>query len=170
MRGLKVSVQREEVAPQALPWFVSAIALGLGGFDILRAVVHTVLVGSVGVEKSGIDISGPTGLDQLMLMVAFGHSNFVTGAALIYLGLRDRFGAFLLMAFIPVTLLIAGASLEHWGSDLVGQGAFPGRKNMSVYLVICVTTVVAATILHLRRRFRNRHYKPPIEPAQIGSR
>ena len=66
---------------QSLPWFVTGVAIVLGSFDLLRGIVHTVLAGSVGIPKSGVDVSGPTGRDQLMFMVAFGYSNLLTGAA-----------------------------------------------------------------------------------------
>ena len=80
-----------------LPRFVSFVAVSLGCFDLIRGLVHTVLAGSTGVELSGVDISGPTGRDQLVFMIAFGSSNFITGAALIYLGLTNRLGALIVM-------------------------------------------------------------------------
>ena len=76
------------------------------------------MVGSVGVEKSGIDVTGPTGFDQFMLMVAFGHSNFVTGAALIFLGLRDRLGALLLMA---IGVFFTAAQRLKCASDAIAK-------------------------------------------------
>ena len=101
---------------------------------------------------AGLDMAGPTARDQLMLMVAFGYSNFVTGAALIYLGLTNRRGALLLLAIIPLSLLLAGMSIGHWGAGLVGQGSFPGTSNMRIYAVVCVVTVVAAFTLRWRSR------------------
>jgi hypothetical protein len=128
------------------PRLVSLVAVGLGCFDILRGLVHTVFVGNMGAEIAGLDLTGPTGLDQLTLMVAFGSSNFITGAALIYLGLTSRRGALILMAVIPVSLLLAGVGLHRWGADLVGQAVFPGVYNMRIYIVVCVFTVTAALI------------------------
>jgi hypothetical protein len=132
------------------PRFVSFVAVGLGCFDIIRGLVHTVFVGNMGAEIAGLDLTGPTGRDQLMLMVAFGSSNFITGAALIFLGLTNRLGALVMMAVIPLALLAAGAGLHLWGTNLEGQGAFPGVQNMRVYLAVCVLTVAAALMARSR--------------------
>lgn len=126
------------------PRFVSFVAVGLGCFDIVRGLVHTVFVGNMGAEIAGLDLTGPTGRDQLMLMVAFGSSNLMTGAALIFLGLTNRLGALVMLAVIPPALMAAGAGLHLWGADLVGQGSFPGEQNMRLYVAVCVFTVVAA--------------------------
>jgi hypothetical protein len=134
------------------PRFVSFVAVGLGCFDIIRGLVHTVFVGNMGAEIAGLYLAGPTGLDQLTLMVAFGSSNFITGAALIYLGLTNRMGALILMAVVPVSLLLAGVGLHRWGADLVGQAVFPGHDNMRIYIGVCVLTVTAALLTRLQRR------------------
>jgi hypothetical protein len=128
------------------PRFVSFVAVGLGCFDILRGLVHTVFVGNLGAEIAGLDLAGPTGLDQLTLMVAFGSSNFITGAALIFLGLTNRLGALILMVVIPLSLLLAGVGLHRWSADLVGQAAFPGTDNMRIYIGVCALTVTTALI------------------------
>jgi hypothetical protein len=133
-----------------LPRFVSFAAVGLGCFDIVRGLVHTVFVGSMGAQIAGLDLAGPTGLDQLTLMVAFGSSNLITGAALIYLGLTDRRGALILMALVPLALLLAGVGLERWGADLVGQAVFPGVENMRIYIGVCLITVAVALGMRLR--------------------
>ena len=95
------------------PRFVSFVAVALGCFDIVRGVVHTVLAGNVGVVTAGLDMAGPTGRDQLTLMAAFGYSNFVTGVALIYLGLSNRRGAVIMLAVVPIALISAGVSIEY---------------------------------------------------------
>lgn len=127
-----------------LPRFVSVVAVALGCFDIIRGLAHTVFVGHAATELAGLDLTGPTGRDQVVLMIAFGASNFITGAALILLGLMQRFGALILLAAIPVAYGVAAASLSYWQVGLVGQGEFPGVNNMRVYLIVCVLTVIAA--------------------------
>jgi hypothetical protein len=134
------------------PRFVSFVAVGLGCFDIVRGLVHTVFVGNMGAEIAGLDLAGPTGLDQLTLMVAFGSSNLITGAALIYLGLTDRLGALILMTLVPLALLFAGVGLQRWGTDLVGQAVFPGVENMRIYIGVCLITVAAAVVMRWRAR------------------
>lgn len=138
------------------PRFVSIVAIALGSYDLIRGVVHTVLFGSVAAGLAGLDLAGPTGRDQLVLMAAFGSSNFITGAALIYLGINDRAGALVLMAIIPMALLTAGASITYWGSNLIGQGVFPGQRNMQVYVVACLVTVIASLWMRRRRAHASR--------------
>lgn len=122
-----------------LPKFVSYVALGLGAFDILRGVSLTVPV--------GLDTVGATQGDQLTHMVALGASNFITGAMLIFLALRDRVGALLMLALIPVSYFCALLALEIGGLNFMGQGTFPGRYVMSIYLSIAIATVGAALVL-----------------------
>lgn len=129
---------------QNYPIFVSAVAIMLGGLDIVRGVSHTLLSAQAATHVAGLDLSGPTGHDQLVLMSAFGASNFLSAAALIYLALRDRFGALLFLAVLPIAYLLAQIGLRVNGADLVGQGDFRGRYMMTGYLSICILTVIAA--------------------------
>lgn len=126
------------------PRFVSFVAVALGAFDIIRAAAHTAFAGHVGPEVAGLDFAGPTGRDQLVLLVSVGASNIITAAALIYLGLTSRAGALVLLAVIPFAYAVAGQSLRYWEAGLVGQGVFPGIQNMQVYAAVCVLTVVGA--------------------------
>lgn len=134
------------------PRFVAIVAIALGCFDILRGVVHTLLAGSVAVEVSGIDVTGPTGRDQIVLMTAIGHANFITAAALIQAGLTSRAAAMVLLTVIPVALMVAGVSLHHWSEGLEGVGTFPGRRNMGIYMMICTITVASALLVRCRYR------------------
>ncbi|MEM1401896.1 MAG: hypothetical protein AAGG55_01075 [Pseudomonadota bacterium] len=117
--------------------------------------MHAPLAGSAAAAVSGIDLSGPTGGDQIILMAAFGHANFITGAALIYLSLKSRGGAVFLMTVIPVALAVAGVSVNYWTKHFPVQGEFPGRYNMMIYLVICIVTVVTAHIYRWNRRHQS---------------
>lgn len=142
--------------PAEFPRFVSFVAVALGCFDLIRGVVHTVFAGSLAVDVSGINIGGPSGGDQIMLMAAFGHANFITGAALIYQGVFNRAGAVFLMCIIPLALAIAGLSVNYWAADLAFQGTFPGRFNMMVYGTVCIITAGIAFIY--RRRAHGRSH------------
>ena len=135
-----------------IPRFVSFVAIAVGSLDLIRGLAHTVFVRHAATELAGLDLTGPTGRDQLVLMIAFGASNLITGAALITFGLTNRRGSLLLLAVVPVAYLIAGVSLDVYGADLVGQGIFKGTRNMRVYLFVCVLSVVSALVLRLRTR------------------
>ena len=129
--GLDLAIASRDV-PAEFPRFLSFVAVALGCFDLIRGVVHTVFAGSVAANVSGIDIGGPSGGDQIMLMAAFGHANFITGAALIYQGIFNRVGALFLMCVIPLALAIAALSVNYWAADLALHGSFPGRFNLIV--------------------------------------
>lgn len=67
----------------------------------MRGLAHTVFLGHAATNIAGLDLSGPTGLDQLTLIAAFGASNFVTAAALVLAGLTSRMSSLILLAAIP---------------------------------------------------------------------
>lgn len=152
--GLDSAIASRDV-PAEFPRLVSFVAVALGCFDLIRGVVHTVLAGSVAVDVSGINIGGPSGGDQIMLMAAFGHANFITGAALIYQGVFNRAGAVFLMCIIPLALAIAGLSVNYWAADLTFQGTFPGRFNMMVYGTVCIITAGITFIYRIRAHGRS---------------
>jgi hypothetical protein len=135
------------------PAFVSVVAFALGCLDLLRGVSHTLLSSYAASDVAGLDLTGPTGLDQLVLMNAFGAANFLSGAALIYLALRDRLGALLFLAVIPCAYLMAGIGLRVNGADLAGQGVFPGQYMMAAYISLCLITIFAA-LRTMRRQTR----------------
>lgn len=135
----------------AIPRYVSCVAFVLGSYDVVRGIAHTVFAGYAATEKAGLDLTGPTGLDQLILMLAFGASNLVTASALIYLALTDRRGSLLLLGLIPLAYFAAHIGLELHGVELVGQGVFPGRFNMMVYLTVCALTATSGVLVALMR-------------------
>ena len=137
------------------PIFVSVVAFALGVLDLLRGVSHTLLSFYAASDVAGLDLSGPTAFDQLVLMNAFGAANFLSGAALIYLSLRDRLGALLFLAVIPIAYLTAGIGLHLNGTDLLGQGVFPGRYMMAGYITLCFITVFAPLGV-MRRQARSK--------------
>ena len=137
------------------PQFVSVVAFALGVLDLVRGASHTLLSAYAASDVAGLDLSGPTALDQLVLMNAFGAANFLSGAALIYLSIRDRAGALLFLAIIPCAYLTAGLGIHLNGIGLVGQGIFPGRYMMAGYITLCCVTVVSA-LAATRRQARRR--------------
>ena len=139
------------------PTFVSIVAFSLGCIDVVRGAAHTILASHAAVDVAGLDLSGPTGRDQLVLMTAFGAANFLRAAALIYLSIKDRFGALVFMAIVPVAYLIAGVGLRLNAADLIGQGVSPGRTMMAVYISVCIVTVIAAVGV---RRHQTRYAVP----------
>lgn len=135
----------------AIPRYVSFVAFVLGSYDVVRGIAHTVFAGHAATEIAGLDLTGPTGLDQLILMLAFGASNLVTASALIYLALTDRRGSLLLLGLIPLAYFAAHLGLQMHGVGLAGQGVFPGRFNMTVYLAVCALMATSGVLVALMR-------------------
>ncbi|MTI42531.1 hypothetical protein JM93_03162 [Roseibium hamelinense] len=135
----------------AIPSYVSFVAFALGSYDVVRGIAHTVFAGYAATDKARLDLTGPSGLDQLILMLAFGASNLVTASALIYLALTDRRGSLLLLGLIPLAYFAAHIGLQMHGVGLSGQGVFPGRFNMMVYLTVCTLTATSGVLVALTR-------------------
>ncbi len=122
-------------------WLISVVALGLGGIDLIRGIVHTVLMGSVAATKAGLDFTSAGGPEQAVIMQAFGASNFITGAALILAALYARPVALGLLTVIPLAYATAGVSLEAWIGGLdATSGRWDGVQLMSVYLPVAAAT------------------------------
>lgn len=147
------------------PRYISVVAFVLGCVDVVRGASHTLLANHAATNIAGLDLSGPSGRDQLVLMAAFGASNLLSAAALIYLALRDRFGALIFLAVIPAAYLVAHTGFALNATDLVGQGVFPGRYMMVGYLSVCLVTVFRALLQRSRSRRRKRAAEGTIEIA-----
>jgi hypothetical protein len=132
------------------PRFVSVVAVGLGLLTLARSLGHTVFAGTIAVPKAGLELSGPTGLDQLMLMMTIGTSEFVVAGALIFAGIFDRRTALVLLALLPLSLLPAGIGMARWSEGLTGVGVFPGSTVTAVYTLLCLGTVGAALVVRRR--------------------
>lgn len=137
------------------PRFVSFVAFSLGTWDIVRGLAHTFFSGHAARNIAGLDLSGHTGYDQLMLMNAFGASNFISAFALIYLSLKDKTGALIMLTIIPVAYTASSIGLSLNEDGLQGVGVFPGRQKMIVYNLICIATVISALFINWRRRGQN---------------
>jgi len=56
------------------------------------------------------------------------------------------------LATIPLAYLLAGMGMSYWGTELMGQGEFPGLANMKIYLSVCMVTLLAGLFGWLRNR------------------
>ena len=137
----------------AFTWIVLAC---LGVVDLVRGVLHTFLVKHSAVEIAGMNLS-EAAQDQLMLLGAFGISNFLTGAMFLAVAWKAKNLAPTVLAIIPVAYLlgILAFKLNHISS----QAAFPGRYFMLGYLAVCVITFVAS-ILWKRPRHASHQFSP----------
>ena len=139
-----------------IPKFISIMAVFLGGIDLLRGFMHTVVLPYSATHIASLDLSGPTAPDLLRLLGLFGISNYITGATLILTGLYARPIALVLLGLIPafygLGLLTIHAAMNPYPPSTAQWG---GRPFMIVNLSLYVLTFLAGIFV-----LRHRKTKP----------
>jgi len=128
------------------------MAVFLGGIDLLRGFMHTVVLPYSATHIACLDLSGPTAPDLLRLLGLFGISNYITGATLILTGLYARPIALVLLGLIPafygLGLFTIHAAMNPYPPSTAQWG---GRPFMMINLSLYVLTFLAG-IFVLRQR------------------
>jgi len=141
---------------QPIPKFISIMAVFLGGIDLLRGFMHTVVLPYSATHIACLDLSGPTATDLLRLLGLFGISNYITGATLILTGLYARPVALVLLGLIPafygLGLLSIHAAMNPYPPSTAQWG---GRPFMMVNLSLYMLTFLAGIFV-----LRHRKTKP----------
>ena len=124
-----------------LPKIVTIVSIVLGSLDILRGVMHTILISFAATNIAGLDLTTAQASDLLQLMGAFGISNYITGTALIMVGWKARDLAWIMLGVVPGAYLIGGIAirLNNAGSAET-QAAWGGIPMMAVYLAVSTFT------------------------------
>ena len=139
-----------------IPKFISIMAVFLGGIDLLRGFMHTVVLPYSATHIACLDLSGPTAPDLLRLLGLFGISNYITGATLILTGLYARPIALVLLGLIPafygLGLLTIHAAMNPYPPSTAQWG---GRPFMMINLSLYVLTFLAGIFV-----LRHRKTKP----------
>jgi hypothetical protein len=136
-----------------IPKFVSIVAIALGGLDLIRGFMHTILLEYAAANIAGLDLSSSVAIDLLRLMGSFGISNYITGVMLILLGWKARPLALTMLGAIPVAYLIGTVGIKFNTTTYVAtEGAWGGLPMMMVYMVVCIVTFVAGTIMAKRKK------------------
>jgi uncharacterized membrane protein YphA (DoxX/SURF4 family) len=139
-----------------IPKFISIMAVFLGGIDLLRGFMHTVVLPYSATHIACLDLSGPTAPDLLRLLGLFGISNYITGATLILTGLYARPIALVLLGLIPafygLGLLSIHAAMNPYPPSTAQWG---GRPFMMVNLSLYMLTFLAGIFV-----LRHRKTKP----------
>ena len=139
-----------------IPKFISIIAVFLGGIDLVRGFMHTVVLPYSATHIACLDLSGPTAPDLLRLLGLFGISNYITGATLILTGLYARPIALVLLGLIPafygLGLLTIHAAMNPYPPSTAQWG---GRPFIMVNLSLYVLTFLAGIFV-----LRHRKTKP----------
>jgi len=140
----------------SIPKFISIMAVFLGGIDLVRGFMHTVVLPYSATHIACLDLSGPTAPDLLRLLGLFGISNYITGATLILTGLYARPIALVLLGLIPafygLGLLTIHAAMNPYPPSTAQWG---GRPFMIINLSLYVLTFLAGIFV-----LRHRKTKP----------
>jgi uncharacterized membrane protein YphA (DoxX/SURF4 family) len=132
------------------------MAVFLGGIDLVRGFMHTVVLPYSATHIACLDLSGPTAPDLLRLLGLFGISNYITGATLILTGLYARPIALVLLGLIPafygLGLLTIHAAMNPYPPSTAQWG---GRPFMMINLSLYVLTFLAGIFV-----LRHRKTKP----------
>ena len=139
-----------------IPKFISIMAVFLGGIDLVRGFMHTVVLPYSATHIACLDLSGPTAPDLLRLLGLFGISNYITGATLIITGLYARPIALVLLGLIPafygLGLLTIHAAMNPYPPSTAQWG---GRPFLMINLSLYVLTFLAGIFV-----LRHRKTKP----------
>ena len=139
-----------------IPKFISIMAVFLGGIDLLRGFMHTVVLPYSATHIACLDLSGPAAPDLLRLLGLFGISNYITGATLILTGLYARPIALVLLGLIPafygLGLLTIHAAMNPYPPSTAQWG---GRPFMMINLSLYVLTFLSGIFV-----LRHRKTKP----------
>lgn len=134
-----------------IPKFVSIVAITLGILDLIRGFMHTILLEYAAVNIAGLDLSSSIAVDLLQLMGVFGISNYITGVMLILLGWKARPLALTMLGVIPAAYLVGMIGIQSNASSYAAsQGDWGGAPMMMGYMVVCIITFIAGTVVKKR--------------------
>ncbi len=114
---------------------ISAIVLLLAGLlDIKRGIAHTYNIRYSAEHLAGIELTS----DSLVLMSAFGISNFLTGFIFLLIFWKAKHLAPYILVLIPLSYFIGGLGMQY--QEVYLESRFVGRYLVAVYMAICVLT------------------------------
>lgn len=123
---------------------INTIVLILAGLmDIRRGIAHTFQVKYSAEHLAGIELIP----DSLMLMGAFGVSNFLTGFIFLLIGWKAKHLSPYILLLIPVSYFIGGMGIAS--QRIQPDGEFIGRYMLVVYMSICL---IAVTLYFLSKK------------------
>ena len=132
----------------AIPTFAWVILASLGAIDFVRGFLHTFMVEHSAQKIAGMNLEQAAG-NQLMLLGAFGISNFLTGAIYLAVAFKARQLVPTVLAIIPLSYLLGFIGLRL--NQVHPEAAFPGRYFMLSYAIVCAATWALCLIWQRRR-------------------
>jgi hypothetical protein len=124
-----------------IPTVVSIVAIILGGLDLIRGIMHTLLLDFAATNIAGLDLSTSQAADLLRLMGTFGISNYITGISLILMGWKARQLALIMLGVIPAAYLIGGIATHFYSAPYTQtQANWGGIPMMLAYMAVSILT------------------------------
>ncbi|MEO1654558.1 MAG: hypothetical protein AAFU64_13515 [Bacteroidota bacterium] len=141
---------------------INLVVLALvGAMDLIRGFMHTYQVKYAAVNLAGIEPLS----DSLVLMGAFGISNFLTGFIYFLIIWKAPKLAPYILLLIPISYFIGGLGFQGY-QGVQMESAFRGQYMMSKYLLACL---VSALLYFLSRpkKTKAKTYEPKIEENML---
>ena len=123
------------------------VLLALGLMDLFRGLAHTYLIDWANNTFAHLDLSA-NGNDQLMLLSAFGISNWLTGMLFILIALKAKPLATATLAIILIAYAIGWLGMQYAGVS--PESDFYGRFIMLVYFGVCLAGIVGQFLVNRR--------------------
>jgi len=120
--------------------FAAYVLTAIGVVDLIRGFMHTFNIRYAAANIAQVDLSAAMAGDFLMVMSAFGISNYVTGMLAILIAFRAKKLAPLVLAIIPAAYLLGIIGMQM--ARVERSAAFNGRYMMFVYLALCALTAL----------------------------
>ena len=119
----------------------------LGCFDLFRGLAHTYMIEWANHTFAQLDLS-VNGQDQLMLLSAFGISNWLTGMLFIVIGLKAKH-----IATTSLVIILLAYAVGYLGMQFAGvspESSFYGRFIMMGYFGVCAAGIVWQLVANRR--------------------
>lgn len=120
------------------------VQIVLGSMDLIRGVMHTLLITFAASNIAGFDFSDPNIADLLILMIAFGISNISTG--LLHVTIAHKVPKYADFALIMVPIMYILGIIVNRSMGIVADSQLNGQYMMYVYLAVCIVTFIYTRI------------------------
>jgi len=141
----------QAVAVDSTSRIAAMVLFGLGCMDLFRGLAHTFMIHWANDTFAHLDLS-VNGGDQLMLLGAFGISNWLTGMLFILIALKAKPLASATLSIILIAYGVGVLGLKFAGVS--PQADFYGRFIMFGYFAVCFMGIVWQQLANKRQRQR----------------
>lgn len=123
------------------------VLLALGFMDLFRGLAHTYLIDWANNTFAHLDLSN-NGNDQLMLLSAFGISNWLTGMLFILIAIKAKQLASATLAIILIAYAVGWLGMQYAGVS--PESDFYGRFIMMAYFGVCAAGIIGQFMANRR--------------------